>query len=92
VSVRVICDLQRDWNQTETVEPFVEILFDPCVAFIDAERAVTSLPAVTMTEKVSIFSHQGKGGHTVNTSTRKDGNAVVKIESAKTDKKRRSWI
>ncbi len=37
--VQVICELQRDWNRTETVKPFVEILFDPRVAFIAAERA-----------------------------------------------------
>jgi nicotinamidase-related amidase len=37
--VQVICELQRDWNRTETVKPFAEILFDPRVAFVAAERA-----------------------------------------------------
>jgi len=36
--VQVICELQRDWNRTETVKPFAEILFDPRVAFVAAER------------------------------------------------------
>lgn len=26
--VQLICELQRDWQRTETVKPFVEILFD----------------------------------------------------------------
>jgi hypothetical protein len=52
--------LQRDWNRTETAEPFAEILFDQRVAFIDAERAVTSLPAVTMTEKFLYFPIRAK--------------------------------
>jgi nicotinamidase-related amidase len=37
--VQLICELQRDWNRTETVKAFVEILFDPRVPFVGAERA-----------------------------------------------------
>ena len=36
--VQVICELQRDWRRTETVKPFTEILFDPKVPFVAAER------------------------------------------------------
>ena len=33
-----ICELQRDWKRKETVKGFVEILFDPQVPFVAAER------------------------------------------------------
>jgi nicotinamidase-related amidase len=37
--VAFICELQRDWSRTETVQAFREILFDPRVPFVAAERA-----------------------------------------------------
>ena len=37
--VQLTCELQRDWNRTETVKPVAEILFDPRVPFVVAERA-----------------------------------------------------
>ena len=37
--VQLICELQRDWNRTQTVKPFAEILFDQRVPFVAAERA-----------------------------------------------------
>jgi len=33
-----ICELQRDWRRTETVQSFKDILFDPRVPFVAAER------------------------------------------------------
>jgi nicotinamidase-related amidase len=35
--VQLICELQRDWNRTETVKQFVEILFDSGAPFVAAE-------------------------------------------------------
>ena len=37
--VQFICELRRDWNRTETVKRFAEILFDPKVPFIASERS-----------------------------------------------------
>lgn len=37
--VQVICELQRDWNRSDTVKTFGEILFDPKVPFMAAENA-----------------------------------------------------
>jgi nicotinamidase-related amidase len=36
--VQLICELQRDWARTETVKPFMDILFDPNAPFVAAER------------------------------------------------------
>ncbi len=36
--VQIICELQRDWRRTETVKAFMDILFDPTVPFVAAER------------------------------------------------------
>ena len=36
--VQLICELQRDWARTATVKPFTDILFDPHVPFLAAER------------------------------------------------------
>jgi len=36
--VQLICELQRDWRRTETVKAITEIMFDPTVPFIAAER------------------------------------------------------
>jgi nicotinamidase-related amidase len=36
--VQVICELQRDWNREETVKAVADILFDPKVPFVAAER------------------------------------------------------
>jgi hypothetical protein len=36
---RSSASFQRDWNRTETVKAFVEILFDSRVPFVAAERA-----------------------------------------------------
>jgi nicotinamidase-related amidase len=38
--VQIMCELQRDWNRTETVQPFMEILFDREVAFVAATGIV----------------------------------------------------
>jgi nicotinamidase-related amidase len=35
---QLICELQRDYARTETVAAFMEILFDPRVPFVAAER------------------------------------------------------
>jgi nicotinamidase-related amidase len=40
--VQVICELQRDWLRTETVKSFTEILFDPKVPFVAAERSAAA--------------------------------------------------
>ena len=37
--VRLICELQRDWNRRETVKAFTEILFDPHAPFLAAQQA-----------------------------------------------------
>ncbi len=36
--VQVICELQRDWKREETVKAVADILFDPKVPFVAAER------------------------------------------------------
>jgi len=36
--VQVICELQRDWKREETVKAIADILFDPKVPFVAAER------------------------------------------------------
>jgi nicotinamidase-related amidase len=36
--VQFICELQRDWNRTDTVKRFAEILFDPKVPFMASGR------------------------------------------------------
>jgi nicotinamidase-related amidase len=37
--VQLACELQRDWNRSATVKPFMDILFDPRVPFRAAEEA-----------------------------------------------------
>lgn len=39
--VQLICELQRDWGRTETVEAFREILFDPSSPVVRNERGST---------------------------------------------------
>jgi nicotinamidase-related amidase len=39
--VQFICELQRDWRRSETVQAFTEILFAPNVPFVQAERSAT---------------------------------------------------
>jgi nicotinamidase-related amidase len=36
--VQLVCELQRDWNRSEIVRPFMEILFDAKAPFAAAER------------------------------------------------------
>jgi nicotinamidase-related amidase len=38
--VQIMCEFQRDWNRTETVQQFMEILFDREVAFVAATGIV----------------------------------------------------
>lgn len=40
--VQLISELQRDTNRSETMKPFMDILFDPRVPFVAAAQAVTS--------------------------------------------------
>lgn len=40
--VQYICELQRDWARTETVKGVREIVFDPKVPFVQAERHVVA--------------------------------------------------
>ncbi|HLN14800.1 MAG TPA: hydrolase [bacterium] len=37
--VQLICELQRDWNRTETAKSFAEILFDPRAPFMAGRGA-----------------------------------------------------
>jgi nicotinamidase-related amidase len=37
--VQLACELQRDWNRTDTVKMLVEIVLDPRVPFVAAARA-----------------------------------------------------
>jgi nicotinamidase-related amidase len=37
--VQLACELQRDWNRTDTVKALVEIVLDPRVPFVAAARA-----------------------------------------------------
>jgi nicotinamidase-related amidase len=39
--VQLICELQRDWDRTETLEAFREILFDPSSPVVRNERGST---------------------------------------------------
>ncbi|MGZ3767027.1 MAG: hydrolase [Mucilaginibacter sp.] len=40
---QLMCELQRDWNRKETVKAFVDILFDPRVPFLAAERSAKTV-------------------------------------------------
>jgi len=40
--VQLACELQRDWNRGATVKAFAEILFDPKVPFMAAQRRETA--------------------------------------------------
>ena len=41
--VQLICEFQRDWNRKETVKAFRDILFDPRVPFVAAERSAKTV-------------------------------------------------
>jgi nicotinamidase-related amidase len=50
--VQLICELQRDWLRTETVKPFMDILFDPKVPFMAAERRGQRVVDSPLTQEV----------------------------------------